>query len=67
MVSNGKLQNIDLANLNNIKPILYLDKVGIDVNASNLVPNFPQIDTYCSSLLDEVLKEMLPSNSVKDV
>jgi hypothetical protein len=63
MVSDGKVLPIIMSDIGNIKPVLLLDKAGIEVGA-DMVPNFKQIEKYCDELLPEILKETLSSNAV---
>lgn len=43
--------------LKNIRPTIYLEEEGIDIDANTSMPNFDQIETFCFELLEEIIKE----------
>lgn len=59
--------NMEIDGLNEIKPVIYLESYGVDIDPLNLSPNFEQIETVSRSLLEIAMNELYEDHAVIDL
>jgi len=58
---------IEIDGLNNIKPVIYLQDLGVEIDPQDLSPNFEQIEQETRRLLNIAMRELSADHAVDDL